>query len=108
MTEFDTRRDYTKIYYILQAIEQGIQAWESVDSTLITRYWERGFRGVKKEPENSYWAESLDLIPEIQEIASTLANSDQRIKELMDSPPLYGPSPMIILDTRFYPRLFQE
>ena len=76
IAEFDTRRDYTKIYYILQAIEQGIQAQESVDSTLITKYQKRGFREVNKEPENNYQAESQDLIQEIQEIASALPNSN--------------------------------
>ena len=87
MTEFDTGRDYTKTHHVLQAIEQGIQAWESVDSTLITRCWQKGFRGVheiKEGPENSCWAESLELIQEIQGIASSLATSDQRIKEPAD------------------------
>ena len=79
MTEFDTRRDYTKIYYILQAIEQGIQAQETVDSTVITKCWQKEFREVeevKEGPENSCWAESLELIQEIQGIASSLATSD--------------------------------
>ena len=87
MTEFDARRDYTKTHHVLRAIEWSIQAWESVDSTLITRCWQKGFREVKevKEgPVNSCWAESLELIQEIQGMASSLATSDQRIKEPAD------------------------
>ena len=83
MTEFDAGRDYTKTHHVLRAIEWGIQAWESVDSTLITRCWQRGFREVKevKEgPVNSCWAESLELIQEIQGLASSLATSNQRIE----------------------------
>ena len=59
MTEFDAGRDYTKIHHVLRAIEWGIQAWELIDSALITKCWKRGFKEVKKEPENSCWAESL-------------------------------------------------
>ena len=87
MTEFDAGRDYTKTHHVLRAIEWGIQAWESVDSTLITRCWQKGFKGVhkvKEGPENSCWAESLELIQEIQGMASSLAMSDQRIKEPVD------------------------
>ena len=83
MTEFDAGRDYTKTHHVLRAIEWSIQAWESVDSTLITRCWQRGFREVKevKEgPVNSCWAESLELIQEIQGLASSLATSNQRIE----------------------------
>ena len=84
MTEFDAGRDYTKTRHVLRAIEWGIQAWESVDSTLITGCWQKGFKELKEEPENNCWAESLELIQEIQGIASSLATSDQRIKEPAD------------------------
>ena len=36
MAEFDARRDYTKTHHVLRGVEWGIQAWESVDSTVIT------------------------------------------------------------------------
>ena len=88
MTEFDAGRDYTKTHHVLRAIEWGIQAWESVDSTLITRCWQRGFREIEEVKEgpknNSCWAESLELIQEIQGMASCLATSDQRIREPAD------------------------
>ena len=79
MTEFDAGKDYTKTHYILWDAEWGIQAWESVDSTLITGCWQKEFREVeevKEGPENSCWAEYLELIQEIQGIASSLAASD--------------------------------
>ena len=71
MTEFDAGRDYTKMHHVLRAIEWGIQAWETVDSTVITKCWQKGFKGLK----NSCWAESLKLIQDIQGIASSLASN---------------------------------
>ena len=77
MHEFDSSRDYTKTHYVLQVIEQGIQAQDLVDSLTITRYWQKGFKEVVEKDRQT---KSLKLIQDIQVLASSVVrNSNTQI-----------------------------
>jgi hypothetical protein len=82
MHEFDSGRDYTKTHHVLRAIEWGIQAWDLVDPLTITKCWQKGFKEVV---EKDCWTESLELLQDIQVLASSVVrNSNNQIQELMD------------------------
>ena len=56
VVEFDAGRDYTQTHHVLRAIEWGIQAWEIVESTTISRCWQKGFKELdqlKKSPKTT-------------------------------------------------------
>jgi hypothetical protein len=53
-----------------------------VDSLTITRCWQKGFKEVV---EKDRWTKSLELIQDIQVLASSIVrNPDTQIQELMD------------------------
>ena len=44
VAEFDAGRDYTKTHHVLRAIEQGIQAWGSIQPEIIINCQQKGFQ----------------------------------------------------------------
>jgi hypothetical protein len=78
VSEFDAERDYTQTHHVLRAIEWGIQAWDIVKPSTISKCWAKGF----KTP-NSHWDESLELIQDLQVLArAVLQYSEEKSQEL--------------------------
>ena len=43
---------------------------------IINKYWQKGFKELnRKESENNYWIKSIELVQEIQAIASSIATN---------------------------------
>jgi hypothetical protein len=65
----------------------------------ITKCWQKGFKQFNtKEPENNCWIESLELIQEIQAVASSVA-TDQGIQGLIDIKGFIYPGEERIVDS---------
>jgi hypothetical protein len=93
--EFDSGRDFTQTHHVLRAIRWGIKAWELVKIETITKCWNKGLRvqneGSNEGSSNDVWAESLDIIQDIQDT--------MRIQDLMAIKNFIHPIDERVLDT---------
>jgi hypothetical protein len=91
--EFDAGRDFIKTHHVLNAIRWGIKAWEAVEPTTIAKCWAKGIK------ERDQWAESSEILQEIQSEANTLAREAGQIQEIINIRNFINPEDEAIVDS---------
>jgi hypothetical protein len=82
--EFDSGRDYTKTHNVLRAIQWGISAWEQVKLTTICGCWAKGFDISTHSLTVNSFAESNDLVEDIQAAAKAIGIQDMDINNFIN------------------------